>query len=241
MKTLILAAGRGKRIGELSNDRNKCMLSVCGKPLLEYSLDCAVGVGSSEVIVVIGYRGRQITEQYGSVYKGKRIVYVEQGEQRGLVHAIECAKKALGGEDFMLMLGDELMINPKHGAMADLFEKEGLFGVCGVVAVEDLNLVRKTYSVIEAADQRIIRLIEKPSNPQNNIMGTGNCIFRNEILDFIPSTPINQKRKEKELPDLIQCAIDEGRLVRSFNICDHYVNVNVPGEIQRVESLFAHF
>jgi dTDP-glucose pyrophosphorylase len=74
----------------------------------------------------------------------------------------------------------------------------------------------------------------------NNIMGTGNCIFKNEIFSYISHTPINQKRGEKELPDLIQCAIDEGNIVKSFKICDHYVNVNIPEEIKRAESYFAH-
>ena len=75
----------------------------------------------------------------------------------------------------------------------------------------------------------------------NNIMGTGNCIFNSEIFSYINQTPINQKRGEKELPDLIQCAIDEGNIVKSFKICDHYVNINAPEEIKKAESYFAHF
>ena len=240
MKTLILAAGRGKRLAEISADRNKCMLSICNKPLIEYSLDCAIRVDSSEIIIVIGYQGYEIVKRYGHVYQGKRIVYVEQNEQHGLVHAIECAKDAIGNEDFMLLLGDEMMINPKHEDMLRLFKKENLFGVCGVVVVEDINLIKKTYSVIEALDNRIIRLIEKPVNPQNNIMGTGNCIFKNRILSCITLTPINQGRGEKELPDLIQCAIDEGNIVKSFVICDKYVNVNSNEELQILQSYFTH-
>ncbi len=196
MKTLILAAGRGKRLGELSVDRNKCMLPIHHKPLIEYSLDCAVEVDSSEIIIVIGYKGDEIVKKYGQVYQGKRIVYVEQNEQQGLVHAIECASNVIGNEDFMLMLGDELMIHPRHKDMVDVFNLRKLFGVCGVVNVEDANLVKKTYSVIKDDGDKIIRLIEKPANPQNNIMGTGNCIFKNSILSYIPLTPINQKRKE---------------------------------------------
>jgi glucose-1-phosphate thymidylyltransferase/bifunctional UDP-N-acetylglucosamine pyrophosphorylase/glucosamine-1-phosphate N-acetyltransferase len=74
----------------------------------------------------------------------------------------------------------------------------------------------------------------------NNLMGTGNCILKNEILNYIPQTPINQKRGEKELVDLIQCAIDEGHVVKSFLICDRYFNVNFPQDIKEAESYFAH-
>jgi dTDP-glucose pyrophosphorylase len=241
MKALILAGGRGKRLGELSNDKNKCMLEINGKPLIEYSLDCATKTSISEIVIVVGHKAEEIINIYGNKYNGKAIKYVIQPEQKGLVHAIECAREAVGKEDFMLMLGDELMISPRHQLMMDIFGKENLFGICGVVVVEDIDLIKKTYSVIQSEDNRIYRLIEKASKPMNNIMGTGNCIFKNEILSYIDQTPINQKRGEKELPDLIQCAIDEGNIVKSFEICDHYVNINLLEEIKKAESYFAHF
>ena len=68
-------------------------------------------------------------------------------------------------------------------------------------------------------------------------MGTGNCIFRNEIFDFIPYTPINYFRKEKELPDLIQCAIDDGKEVQMFFISAKYVNINTPEDIEIAEKM----
>jgi len=241
MKALILAGGRGERLGAVSDDQNKCMLKIRDKPLIEYSLDCAIYAEISEIIIVVGYKAEEIINTYGNRYNGKPIKYVIQHEQKGLVHAIECAREAIGKKDFMLMLGDEFMINPRHQLMIDIFKKENLFGICGVVIVEDMDSIKKTYSVIQSENNRIYRLIEKPSKPMNNIMGTGNCIFRNEILSYINQTPINQKRGEKELPDLIQCAIDEGNIVKSFKICGHYVNINSPEEIKKAESYFAHF
>ncbi len=241
MKALILAGGRGKRLGAVSDGQNKCMLKIRSRPLIEYSLDCAICTDISEMIIVVGHNAEEIINSYGNRYNGKPIKYVIQLEQKGLVHAIECAKEVIEKEDFRLMLGDELMINPQHQLMIDIFEEENLFGICGVVIVEDMDLIKKTYSVIQSEDNRIYRLVEKPSKPMNDIMGTGNCIFENEILSYIDQTPINQKRGEKELPDLIQCAIDEGNIVKSFKICDHYVNINVPEEIKRAESYFAHF
>lgn len=240
MKALILAGGKGKRLGEVGDKKNKCMLLVKGKPLIEYSLDCAIQADISEIVIVVGYKAEEIINSYGNQYNGKPIKYVIQSEQKGVVHAIECAEKAIEGEDFMLMLGDELMVRPKHKEMIEKFKKEQLFGICGVVMVDDLNLIKKTYAVIQAEDKRIFRLIEKPSRPMNNIMGTGNCIFKNEIFSYIPSTPINQKRGEKELPDLIQCAIDEGNLVKSFIICDRYFNVNSKEEFKEAKSYFVH-
>jgi dTDP-glucose pyrophosphorylase len=70
------------------------------------------------------------------------------------------------------------------------------------------------------------------------MQGPGNCVFRNEILSYIKQTPINQQRGEKELPDLIQCAIDEGNIVKSFVICERYTNINSEDDLQEAELLF---
>lgn len=223
---LILAGGRGKRLNELCDEKNKCMISIKDKPLIQYILDNAICADVSEIIIVVGYKAEEIINVYGNEYKDKSIRYIIQPEQRGLVHAIECAKETLGDEDFILMLSDEFMVNLQHKQMIDFFNKKNLFGVCGVVMVEDKELIKKTYSIIQGDDNRIYRLIEKPTKPMNNIMGTGNCIFKNEILSYIKQTPINQKRGEKELPDLIQCAIDDSSIIKSFVIYDNYSNIN---------------
>ena len=238
MKALILAGGRGKRLKEVSEDKNKCMVEVQGKPLIQHSLDWASKTDISGIVIVVGYMAEQIMNAYGDEYNEKPIKYVIQKEQKGLIHAIECAKEVIDKEDFMLMLGDELMMRPKHSEMIRRYYDEDIFGLCGVVVVDDKNLIKKTYSIIQGEDNKIIRLVEKPNNPINNIMGTGNCIFKNEIFSYIPKTPINQKRGEKELPDLIQCVIDDGKIVKSFVICDQYFNLNLKEDIDYVFFLF---
>jgi dTDP-glucose pyrophosphorylase len=241
MKALILAAGRGKRLGKMSEGVNKCFLKVNDKPLIEYSLEHASVLEEiSEIVIVVGYRAEDIINLYGNRYKGKKIRYVIQWEQKGLVDAIEWAAESLEGEDFMLMLGDEFMVNPRHQLMIEEFKKESIFGICGVVRVDNLELIKKTYSILQSPEGYIYRLVEKPSKPFNKFMGTGNCIFKNKILSYIPQTPINQNRGEKELPDLIQCAIDDGHVIKSFIICDKYINVNSVQEIKELESYFAH-
>ncbi len=243
MKALILAAGRGKRLGAHSDDQSKCMLPMFGKPLVQYSLENAARAGVSEIIVVVGYRAETIINEFGIEFEGARVRYVLQDDPSGLVHAIECSQEAIGDSDFMLFLADEILAAPKHGEMLRQFGSEDLAVICGVVREPDSAQIRKTYAVIEdERDQRIYRLIEKPRKPPNDIRGTGNCIFRSLIFDYISLTPIHQNREEKELPDLIQCAIDDGLAVKSFDIGDGYVNINTPGDIAIAEKRYAgHF
>ena len=61
--------------------------------------------------------------------------------------------------------------------------------------------------------------------------------WKNQIFEYVPYTPIHHVRKEKELPDFIQCAIDDGNIVRSFMICDNYTNINTKEDIEMAERI----
>ena len=129
------------------------------------------------------------------------------------------------------MLGDEIMTNVDLNGMIKEFRRKDLFTICGVVYESDKSSIKRTYSLMTNKEGRIFRLVEKPRFPINNLKGTGHCIFKNEILDYIDKTPINAYRKQKELVDMIQCAIDDGKEVRAYKIADEYTNVNTYEEL----------
>jgi dTDP-glucose pyrophosphorylase len=226
LKALILAGGRGKRLSSHAKGENKCMLHFGGKPLIEYSLENAVELDVDEIIIVVGHLAEGIINTFGNSYNGVPVKYVIQREQQGLVHAIACSKEALVNSDFILFLGDEFFLNPNHRSLIELYSEEGAFAVCGVIKVEDITEIRKTYSILFDSD-----------SPQNNLMGTGNILFKNEILNYIDMTPINQQRREKELPDLIQCAVDDGKKVLYHQLASMYVNVNTSEDITIINEI----
>jgi len=237
MKAVILAGGRGKRLKETTNSSNKCMLEIDNKPVLEYNLDRALEMEIDEIVMVVGYRAEDIINRYGTSRNGVRIRYVIQGEQKGLVHAIECSKDAIEKDDFFLLLGDEVLINSRHKEMMREFLDSELFTVCGVCVQQDKSKIGRTYAVLANDEGMVYRLIEKPKKPLNSLQGTGNCIFKNEILQYIERTPIHPERGEKELPDLIQCAVDDGQFVKIFHICDAYTNVNSIEDLEEAEQI----
>lgn len=216
------------------------MLQVKGRPALEYNLECALAAGLREAVIVVGYRAEEIINHFGNRYGDLKISYVIQWEQKGLVHAMECARPELGGADFMLFLGDEIMAGPRHRAMIEEFERTKAFAVCGVLKVEDRERIKKTYTLITDENGVIHRLVEKPQTPFNDLMGTGTCVFRGGIFDYMEFTPIHHMRHEKELPDLVQCAIDDGKTARSFVICDKYTNINSREDLEYAEMILAH-
>ena len=238
MKALILAGGRGKRLGNLTDSINKCMLLFKGKPVLEYNMKRAADLDEvDQIVIVVGHRAEDIINKYGIAYEGKKITYVIQQDPKGLVNAIECAKDAIGKDDFFLLLGDEILINSRHRGLITKFREENLFAACGVMLQKDKSKISRTYTVLTGDAGRIFRLIEKPRIPLDNWQGTGHCVFKNEILSYIERTPIHPERGEKELPDLIQCAVDNGQLVKIFNVCDEYTNINSREDLEDAQNI----
>ena len=82
MKALILAGGRGSRLNEFTKDKNKSMIKLFEKPLIEYNLDQAVEAYVNEIIIVVGYKKEEITKHVGKEYKGIKISYVIQKKQK---------------------------------------------------------------------------------------------------------------------------------------------------------------
>jgi choline kinase len=77
MKAIILAAGIGQRLGNLTLSKPKCLTKVNGKSILNYNLHNLHEAGFEEVVIVIGYLGKIIVDDIGFLYRDLRIEYVE--------------------------------------------------------------------------------------------------------------------------------------------------------------------
>lgn len=238
IKALILAAGRGKRLEEHTEVFNKAMLKFGNKHLIEYSLDNALSIGVNEIIIVVGYKRGHIQALIGDSYKDVPVKYAVQTKQKGVVHAIECSRELIGESDFILQLADEYFSEPQHADFLRFFRIKEAFAVCGIVLAHDRENIRKTYSIeADEENSRIIQLKEKPRTIINNLMGTGNILFKNDIFKYIPITPMNPDRGERELPDLLQCAINDGQVVLYYKLASGYANVNKAEDMHHLMDL----
>ena len=106
MQAVILAAGRGSRMGSATDEIPKPLLEVAGESLLQYKLD-AMPKEVDEVIIVVAWMGDKIREKFGDSYKHLRIRYVEQEVLNGTMGALSYAKDMLRGR-FLVMMGDDI-------------------------------------------------------------------------------------------------------------------------------------
>lgn len=106
MQAVVLAAGHGTRMEELTHAVPKPMLDLGGKPLLEYKFE-ALPADIDEIVVVVGYLANVIRGYFGGRYNDKRIVYVEQKEMNGTAGALWEAQSVLKNR-FLVMMGDDI-------------------------------------------------------------------------------------------------------------------------------------
>lgn len=106
MQAVVLAAGRGTRMGELTASTPKVLLEVGGKTLLEHKLDILPN-DVDEIILIVGYFGSTIQSRFGGVYGDKKILYVEQERLDGTAGALWRARSILK-DQFLVMMGDDI-------------------------------------------------------------------------------------------------------------------------------------
>ncbi len=106
MQAVILAAGRGTRMGDLTVVVPKPMLEVAGKNLLEHKLE-SLPAEVDEIIFVVSGKGTLIEKHFGHEYKGRAIRYAIQNPLNGTAGALWAAQSLLRGP-FLIMAGDDL-------------------------------------------------------------------------------------------------------------------------------------
>jgi NDP-sugar pyrophosphorylase family protein len=113
MKAIVLAAGRGTRLGRLTEDRPKALLDVAGRPLLAHVMSWLHNEGVTDVLVNLHYRPDDIPAAIGDgdAY-GIRITYVHEPVTLGTAGTVRAARDWIGGEDVLVSYGDVLTDQP---------------------------------------------------------------------------------------------------------------------------------
>ena len=119
MKAVILAAGKGTRMGELTNEVPKPMLRVQGMPILEHIVNGLKSAGVRKIFIVTGFRADVIEDCFGDGAKwGVKIQYGRQLVQDGTGKAPELAQEFVGASPFILTYGD-ILVKPETYARID--------------------------------------------------------------------------------------------------------------------------
>lgn len=226
MEGIILAAGRGTRMRELTRDRPKPLLTVQGRPILEWSLR-ALRPAVERALVVTGYLGGQIAAFMAQQEIFSDYSLVEQGEQLGTGDALRVCREALKGPDFLVINGDDLFHAPSLQRLAAT--------AAGVLSVQRDDGSQYGVLLANAAGQ-LQRLHEKPAPglyPAPVQVYVGACRLSRDILD-LPLT-LHPRRREYELTQLVNDYAQ--RRPVSIVAADFWFPVGTPEELAAAQSL----
>lgn len=246
MKAVILAAGKGTRMKDLTNELPKPMIPVQGKPILEHILEGLCGVGIREFCIVTGWRKEVIEEHFTDGLRwGVGIQYAEQKVQDGTGKAPELAKSFVGEEPFLLTYGDILVKPETYAQMLARWSEGDFSGLLTVTAGEDV-----TKGAINFFDEQFClrRLIEKPSPAQVEELratgwltagdpawyNAGIYLFKPVLFEYTARLQ-KSPRAEYELTDAIIAMVNTNHRIAGLKIEGRWVDVRDPGVLEALE------
>lgn len=225
MKAVIIAAGEGTRMRPLTYETPKPLLRVCGKTLLEYVLE-VLPVEISEIIMVVGYKGKDIQDFLGNEWQGKKVQYVWQEKPQGTAHAMALGKEFIAGDKlFLAGYADDI-----HGAD----------GVAALVAqhrpcfmVAEVEEPRK-FGVIETdAAGKITTFEEKPEHPKSNLVSSGFFVLPVEIFEY-PTPP--HENGEEYIPDRVVKMMQDGYEFYTER-STQWIPIGYPQDLEEAEAI----
>jgi len=205
MKGLILSGGKGTRLRPITYTSAKQLVPVANKPVLFYGIEAIRDAGINDIGIVVGDTREEVKAAVGDGSSfGVNVTYIEQDEPRGLAHAVLVSEEFLGGDSFVMYLGDNLIL----GGIKELvreFESEKPNAQILLAKVPNPN----QFGVAELRDGKVVRLVEKPDKPMSDLALVGVYMFDRNIMEAVKGIKPSA-RGELEITDAIQYLIDKG-------------------------------
>jgi dTDP-glucose pyrophosphorylase len=224
-KAVLLAAGRGTRMRDLTSALPKPMIAVQGKPILQHILEGLHAAGVTQFLVIVGYRAGVVRQFFGDGTRfGVSITYATQVEQDGTGKVVELARDFVAGDAFLLHYGD-IIIDPANYQRLVRLEDDGE----AIVSVKHNEDVSQGGAVFVNERFEVIDLREKPQpgEPTSLWYNAGIYAFRGSIFHFTARLE-RSPRGEFELTDAIRDLARSGQKVHALELSGTWADVRDP-------------
>jgi dTDP-glucose pyrophosphorylase len=232
-KAVVLAAGRGTRMREMTAELPKPMLEVRSKPVLQHIVEGLRAAGIAEFLVVVGYRAETVQNFFGD---GSRyniaIQYATQLVQDGTGRVVDLARNFVAESAFVLSYGDILVDPQNYKRVVDLPGN-----VEAIITVKRGEDVTKGGAVFLNEQMELIDIREKSgASEETSWYNAGIYAFRPNIFEFTAKLKPSL-RGEYELTDAIRDLAQSGKKVKALELTGEWADVRDPEILARLNKL----
>lgn len=212
LRGVILAGGKGTRLGELTKVTNKHLLPVGLYPMVYHPLKKLAGAGIRDILLVSGTEHMgDFVELLGSGREhGCTLTYRVQDEAGGIAQALGLAALFCSGARAAVILGDNIFLDPLGGFLADANAHPDH----AWVALKQV-LDPGRYGVAELRGDRVVGIEEKPEHPKSDYAVAGIYVYPADVFEVIKHLRPS-RRGELEITDVNRHYLEEKRLGYSF-------------------------
>ena len=209
MKGVVLGGGLGTRLQPLTRITNKHLLPVYDKPMIYYPIQMLVDAGVNDIMLVTG--GNAAGDFLRLIGNGEdfglsRINYAYQKGEGGIAEALGLCREFVGDDKLIVALGDNIL------------EKSIVDGVTAFAAQDEgaRIFLKKVdhpweYGIAEIEGDRVVRIVEKPTDPPTDLAVIGVYMYPPDVFDII-TTLKPSGRGELEITDVNNAYIDRAKL-----------------------------
>lgn len=219
-QAVILAAGEGLRLKPFTVSKPKAMLSIAGKPVIQYVLEALAANGVRDIILIVGHQKEQIFDYVGDGKRfGVEVKYITQEHQLGTGHALAQAAGATE-EEFLVLAGNKLIAADTIAQMVKT-EPPGIL----IKMVKDPS----SYGEVVFKEGKIVKIAEPPLHAESSYISTGIYAFNRRFFEYV--------RSELALPEAINNMLSHGEPLNAVETDRTWLDIVYPWDILTLNSL----
>lgn len=209
MKGVILAGGTGSRLFPLTKVTNKHLLPVFNKPMIYYPLETLKSAGIDNILIVSGKEhAEHFIKLFGSGAEyGIKLLYAVQDKAGGIAEALSLAGDFAGKESIAVVLGDNIFDGCEEQLSRAVENFPGSSFAVKLFFKEREDAHR--FGVATLAGDRLVKITEKPKNPESKFAQVGFYLCKPVIFEQIKNLKPSL-RGELEITDLNNIFVNQG-------------------------------
>lgn len=238
--TIIMAAGKGTRMKDPNTA--KVMYEIHGKPMIHYVVDLAYGLGSSQVVVIVGYQRERVESYVKRSHPDLQCAYQEH--QLGTGHAVMQAEKALQefSGDVVVLSGDVPLLS--GGTIEGLLRYHRRTDAVGTILTAELEDPTGYGRIIRNADHSVKKIVEHkdatPGELEMREINSGIYVFKKEkLFDGLKHIKAHNVHNEYYLTDVFEYFWRHHWIVSALMAKqpDEIRGVNTPDQLEEARSI----